>query len=300
MVGRAGSRPVPGQAESTCARRSTSAGTGWAHFGHVLLPEYRWGIFVSEPAADRRIGFGELRASPRGRRCRASSATPCSGSSSCRATPSPPRSSSSASWGDRAVALRPAQPLPDQRRGGPPPVGDGVPPARLLRPERPRGGRRAARTALRDRDNPRILGAFNEATPDWLSFFMFTYFTDRDGKYQLGALRESAFDPLARTCDFMLKEEAHHMFVGNSGISRVVQRTAELMTTPRHRRRAHPSAASTCRLLQQLPELPLRGLAGPVRLGGVDQRRQLLRLGAQGPDERGPLRRRPCACATTR
>jgi benzoyl-CoA 2,3-dioxygenase component B len=58
---------------------------------------------------------------------------------------------------------------------------------------------------------------------------MFTYFTDRDGKYQLGALRESAFDPLARTCDFMLKEEAHHMFVGNSGISRVVQRTAELM-----------------------------------------------------------------------
>ena len=78
-------------------------------------------------------------------------------------------------------------------------------------------------------DNPRILGAFNEATPDWLSFFLFTYFTDRDGKYQLGALRESAFDPLSRTCDFMLKEEAHHMFVGNTGISRVVQRTVELM-----------------------------------------------------------------------
>ena len=24
-----------------------------------------------------------------------------------------------------------------------------------------------------------MLGAFNEATPDWLSFFMFTFFTDR-------------------------------------------------------------------------------------------------------------------------
>src|SRR5207249_8365485 len=80
-----------------------------------------------------------------------------------------------------------------------------------------------------DLDSPRILGAFNEETPDWLSFFMFTYFTDRDGKYQLGTLKESAFDPLSRTCEFMLKEEAHHMFVGAAGVGRVVQRTAELM-----------------------------------------------------------------------
>jgi 1,2-phenylacetyl-CoA epoxidase catalytic subunit len=77
--------------------------------------------------------------------------------------------------------------------------------------------------------NPRILGAFNEATPDWLSFFMFTYFTDRDGKFQLCALAESAFDPLARTTKFMLTEEARHMFVGESGISRVIQRTAQKM-----------------------------------------------------------------------
>ena len=80
-----------------------------------------------------------------------------------------------------------------------------------------------------DVDNPRILGAFNEPTPDWLSFYFFTYFTDRDGKFQLASLRESAFDPLSRTCDFMLKEEAHHMFVGATGVGRVVQRTAELM-----------------------------------------------------------------------
>jgi benzoyl-CoA 2,3-dioxygenase component B len=80
-----------------------------------------------------------------------------------------------------------------------------------------------------DEDNPRILGAFNEPTPDWLSFFLFTYFTDRDGKFQLASLRESGFEPLGRTCDFMLKEEAHHMFVGAAGVGRVVQRTVELM-----------------------------------------------------------------------
>src|SRR5262249_48901391 len=80
-----------------------------------------------------------------------------------------------------------------------------------------------------DADHPRILGAFNEATADWLSFFLFTYFTDRDGKFQLASLRESAFDPLSRTCDFMLKEEAHHMFVGATGVGRVVERTASLM-----------------------------------------------------------------------
>jgi benzoyl-CoA 2,3-dioxygenase component B len=45
---------------------------------------------------------------------------------------------------------------------------------------------------------------------------MFTYFTDRDGKFQLCALAESSFDPLARTTKFMLTEEAHHMFVGES------------------------------------------------------------------------------------
>jgi benzoyl-CoA 2,3-dioxygenase component B len=80
-----------------------------------------------------------------------------------------------------------------------------------------------------DQDKPRILGAFNEPTAHWLSFFMFTMFTDRDGKYQLSALAESGFDPLARTCRFMLTEEAHHMFVGETGVQRVVKRTAELM-----------------------------------------------------------------------
>jgi benzoyl-CoA 2,3-dioxygenase component B len=58
---------------------------------------------------------------------------------------------------------------------------------------------------------------------------MFTFFTDRDGKFQLSALTESAFDPLARTTRFMLTEEGHHMFVGRNGIRRIIDRTAEVM-----------------------------------------------------------------------
>jgi benzoyl-CoA 2,3-dioxygenase component B len=58
---------------------------------------------------------------------------------------------------------------------------------------------------------------------------MFAFFTDRDGKFQLASLAESGFDPLARTCQFMLTEEAHHMFVGESGVMRIVQRTCEVM-----------------------------------------------------------------------
>jgi len=96
-----------------------------------------------------------------------------------------------------------------------------------------RDGRDEADDLLRRRsgsaDAPRMLGAFNEATPTGLSFFMFTYFTDRDGKMQLHSLAQSGFDPLSRTCRFMLTEEAHHMFVGETGISRVVQRTCDAM-----------------------------------------------------------------------
>jgi benzoyl-CoA 2,3-dioxygenase component B len=96
-----------------------------------------------------------------------------------------------------------------------------------------RDGREEAEMLLErhsgDQNNPRILGTFNELISDWLSFFCFTYFTDRDGKYQLKMLAESGFDPLARTCEFMLTEEAHHMFVGETGLGRVMARTCEVM-----------------------------------------------------------------------
>jgi benzoyl-CoA 2,3-epoxidase subunit B len=79
-----------------------------------------------------------------------------------------------------------------------------------------------------DADKPRILGAFNQPIENWLDFYMFTMFTDRDGKYQLFALSESGFDPLSRTCKFMITEEAHPMFVGETGVDRIVARASEL------------------------------------------------------------------------
>ena len=140
-------------------------------------------------------------------------------------------------------------------------MGDGLPAARAIFG---RDGREEAEALLErrsgDADNPRILGAFNEKTPDWLAFFMFTYFTDRDGKFQLAALAESAFDPLARTTKFMLTEEAHHMFVGESGVSRVLQRTAQVMNElktddPRKRARRRRDRPRHDPALPQLPLL---------------------------------------------
>src|SRR5206468_1290018 len=46
---------------------------------------------------------------------------------------------------------------------------------------------------------------------------------------RLLAFADSGFDPLSRTCRFMLTEEAHHMFVGESGVARIVERTAECL-----------------------------------------------------------------------
>ena len=149
-----------------------------------------------------------------------------------------------------------------------------------------RDGREEAEAMLErhsgDPDKPRILGAFNEKTPDWLSFFMFTYFTDRDGKYQLASLAESGFDPLSRSCRFMLTEEAHHMFVGETGVGRIVQRTCELMKEHKTDD-VRALGAIDLRDHPEVPQLPLLGVARPVRPGGLDQRRQLLHDGREGP-----------------
>jgi len=78
-------------------------------------------------------------------------------------------------------------------------------------------------------DKPRMLEAFNTPIETWLDFFAFTMFTDRDGKSQLLSLSESSLDPLSRTTRFMLTEESHHMFVGDTGLGRIIERTCQLM-----------------------------------------------------------------------
>jgi benzoyl-CoA 2,3-epoxidase subunit B len=202
---------------------------GWANFGYVRMPEYRWGIFLADPTPDRRIGFGDRRGEPVWQE------VPGELRADLRRLVVVQGDTEPASVEQQRDLCRSAPSLYDLRNLFQVNVEEGRhlwAMVYLLHRYFGRDGRDEADELLQrhagDPDNPRILGAFNEATPDWLSFFFFTYFTDRDGKYQLASLRESGFDPLARTCDFMLKEEAHHMFVGAAGIGRVAQRTVEL------------------------------------------------------------------------
>ena len=72
-------------------------------------------------------------------------------------------------------------------------------------------------------DNTRLLGAFNKKVDDFIDFVTYTCFIDRDGKYQLTMLHPSSFAPLSRSMGPMLKEEAFHLFTGQSGLSRIIK-----------------------------------------------------------------------------
>jgi benzoyl-CoA 2,3-dioxygenase component B len=203
---------------------------GWANFGHVAMKEYRWGIFLAERDRDRKIGFGEHKGEPAWQQVPGEYRAELRRLIVIQGDTEPASVEQQRNLGATAPSLYDLRNLFQVN------VEEGRhlwAMVYLLHAYFGREGREEADDLLRrnsgSEDAPRILGAFNEETPDWLSFFMFTYFTDRDGKYQLGTLKESAFDPLSRTCEFMLKEEAHHMFVGTTGIDRVVERTAQLM-----------------------------------------------------------------------
>ncbi len=203
---------------------------GWAQFGHVAMRDYRWGIFLAERDPGRVIGFGEHKGEP------AWTKVPGEYRSELRRLLVVQGDTEPASVEQQRNLGATAPSLYDLRNLFQVNVEEGRhlwAMVYLLHAYFGREGREEADDLLRrnsgSAESPRILGAFNEETPDWLSFFMFTYFTDRDGKYQLGTLKESAFDPLSRTCEFMLKEEAHHMMVGTTGVDRIVERTAALM-----------------------------------------------------------------------
>ena len=203
---------------------------GWAHFGHVAMKDYRWGVFLAERDRDRRIAFGQHKGEPAWQQVPGEYRSALQRLIVIQGDTEPASVEQQRNLGATAPSLYDLRNLFQVN------VEEGRhlwAMVYLLHAYFGRQGREEAELLLHrnsgSQEAPRILGAFNEETPDWLSFFMFTYFTDRDGKYQLGTLKESAFDPLSRTCEFMLKEEAHHMFVGTTGIDRVVERTAQLM-----------------------------------------------------------------------
>jgi benzoyl-CoA 2,3-dioxygenase component B len=86
-------------------------------------------------------------------------------------------------------------------------------------------GKLEARKLLERRayEGTRLLGAFNQEMENWVDFFTYTCFIDRDGKFQLTMLHPSSFAPLSRSMGPMLKEEAFHLFTGQSGLSRMIK-----------------------------------------------------------------------------
>ena len=203
---------------------------GWAKFDYVKMPEYRWGVLLAPQVEDRLIPCGEHK-----------------GEKAWQEVPGEYRNMLKrliVIQGDtepgsveqqRFLGLT-APSLYDMRNLFQVNVEEGRhlwAMVYLLQKYFGKDGREEADDLLvrssGSEEAPRMLGAFNEETPDWLSFFMFTYFTDRDGKMQLESLAQSGFDPLSRTCRFMLTEEAHHMFVGETGVGRTIQATLDAM-----------------------------------------------------------------------
>jgi benzoyl-CoA 2,3-epoxidase subunit B len=223
--------PAGSSASEVYLRTAIGANSdGWAHFGHVRMPDYRWGIFLAPPEEGRTIPFGIHKGQP------AWQEVPGEYRAALRRLITVQGDTEPASVEQQRALGATCPSLYDLRNLFQVNVEEGRhlwAMVYLLHAYFGRDGREEADEMLArrsgDPDKPRILAAFNEPTPDWLSFFMFTFITDRDGKFQLASLAESAFDPLARSCRFMLTEEAHHMFVGESGVARIIERTCQVM-----------------------------------------------------------------------
>ncbi len=219
------------QVKDVYLRTAISVDTdGWAHFDHVKMPDYRWGIFLTPREEGRTIGFGDAMGQP------VWNEVPGEYRNMLRRIIVTQADTEPASVEQQRLLGKTAPSLYDMRNLFQVNVEEGRhlwAMVYLLQSYFGKDGREEADALLErrsgDADKPRILGAFNHPIRTWLDFYFFTMFTDRDGKFQLYALSESGFDPLARTTRFMITEEAHHMFVGETGVDRVIQRTAQLM-----------------------------------------------------------------------
>lgn len=203
---------------------------GWAEFGYIRLPEYRWGVFQTLREPERRASFGRVRGAP------VFTEIPTEFRKTMLKLLVTQGDTEPGSVEQSRLLGRTAPSLYDLRNLLQINVEEGRhlwAMAHLIFEHFGAAGEAEAAGLLERRsgstEKPRLLDAFNYAIDEWLSFFFWSTFADRDGKFQLHAMSESALDPLARTCRFMLIEEGHHMFVGDDGLTRVVRRTAELM-----------------------------------------------------------------------
>ncbi len=190
--------PSDFNASSVYLRTAISVDTkGWATFDYVRMPDYRWGIFLAQQEDDRRVGFGDHFGQPVWQQ------VPGEHRSTLRRLIVTQGDTEPASVEQQRLLGHTAPSLYDLRNLFQVNVEEGRhlwAMVYLLHAYFGRDGREEAEELLErhsgDADKPRILSTFNEPISDWLSFYMFTYFTDRDGKFQLKSLAESSFDPL--------------------------------------------------------------------------------------------------------
>lgn len=222
--------PAGFQEDEVYLRTAESIDTsGWATWDFVEMPEYRWGIFLAPLDRDE-IHFGDHKGEP------VWDDVPGEYRNELRRLIVVQGDTEPASVEQQRLLGHKAPSLYDMRNLFQINVEEGRhlwAMVYLLHNHFGRDGMEEAQAMLErhsgHEDNPRILNAFNKPIDNWLDYFCFAMFVDRDGRYQLEALSESAFSPLAQTTQFMLTEEAFHLFVGEMGIARIIKRSCEVM-----------------------------------------------------------------------
>ena len=259
---------------------------GWASYGYTPMPDYRWGIFLADKEEGRKIGFGDFMGQD------VWQDVPGEYRSTFRRLIVTQGDTEPASVEQQRLLGHTAPSLYDLRNLFQVNVEEGRhlwAMVYLLHAHFGRDGREEAEELLErhsgDADKPRILGTFNEPMDNWLSFFMFTYFTDRDGKFQLKSFAESR----------VRSAGAHHALHADRGSAPHVrgrdrrrprdQAHAGSDEGAGHRRRGDAAQGRRDRPADgpEIHELLVHQFAGPVRLGSFVERRQLLQQRHQGP-----------------
>ncbi|MFT7077936.1 MAG: benzoyl-CoA 2,3-dioxygenase component B, partial [Planctomycetota bacterium] len=165
---------------------------GWANFDYVKMPDYRWGIFLTPTEPGGKIGFGDHMGEDVWQN------VPGEYRNWLRRLIVTQGDTEPASVEQQRLLGLTAPSLYDMRNLFQVNVEEGRhlwAMVYLLQSCFGKDGREEAGELLERRsgnaDHPRILTTFNEPCHDWLSFFCFTMFTDRDGKFQLLSLAES-------------------------------------------------------------------------------------------------------------
>ena len=204
---------------------------GWAQFDYVKMPDYRWGIFLSPREAGAKVNFGEHKGEPVWQE------VPGEHRANLRRIIVTQGDTEPASVEQQRHLGLTAPSLYDLRNLFQVNVEEGRhlwAMVYLLHAYFGRDGREEAealaRAPLRRRRQPAHPRRVQREDAR-LAGLLHVHVLHRPRRQVPARARwpRSGFDPLARTTKFMLTEEAHHMFVGESGVSRVIQRTCEVM-----------------------------------------------------------------------